>query len=81
MKQWLVAKKRSASEPVRRESASKVLQFTAMKTGGGETRLGEELDPVNVMVIGHVALNYPIPSNDSHLYTWGTVTEVSLGGY
>jgi hypothetical protein len=35
----------------------------------GKARLGEELDPVDVMVIGHVALNYPIPSNDSHLYT------------
>jgi hypothetical protein len=48
---------------------------------GGETRLGEELNPVDVVVIGHVALNYPIPPNNSHLYTWGTVMEVSLGGY
>jgi hypothetical protein len=51
------------------------------KNRGRETRLGEELDPVDVMVIGHGSLNYPIPSNDSHLYTCGTVREVSLGGY
>jgi CobQ-like glutamine amidotransferase family enzyme len=48
---------------------------------GRETRLGKELDPVDVVVIGHGSLNYPLPSNNSHLYTWGTVTEVSLGGY
>jgi hypothetical protein len=36
---------------------------------GRKPRLGEERDLVDVMVIGHVALNYPIPSNDSHLYT------------
>jgi CobQ-like glutamine amidotransferase family enzyme len=47
---------------------------------GRKTRLGKELDPVDVVVIGHGSLNYPIPSNDSHLYTWGTVTEVSLWG-
>jgi hypothetical protein len=51
------------------------------KNRGGEPRLGEEFDPVDVVVIGHVSLNYPTPSNDSHLYTWGIVTEVSLGGY
>jgi hypothetical protein len=48
---------------------------------GRETRLGEEFDPVDVVVIGHVSLNYPTPFNDSHLYTWGIVTEVSLGGH
>jgi CobQ-like glutamine amidotransferase family enzyme len=48
---------------------------------GRETRLGEEFDPVDVVVIGHVLLNYPTPSNDSHLYTWGIVTAVSLGGH
>jgi hypothetical protein len=48
---------------------------------GREMRLGEEFDPVDVVVIGHVSLNYPTPSNDSHLYTWGIVTEVLLGGY
>jgi hypothetical protein len=47
---------------------------------GRKTRLGEEFDPVDVVVIGHVSINYPIPSNDSHLYTWGIVTEVSLKG-
>jgi CobQ-like glutamine amidotransferase family enzyme len=51
------------------------------KNRGRETRLGEEFDPVGVVVIGHVSLNYPTPSNNSHLYTWGIVTEVSLGGY
>jgi hypothetical protein len=51
------------------------------KNRGREMRLGEEFDPVDVVVIGHVLLNYPTPSNDSHLYTWGTVMEVSLGGY
>jgi hypothetical protein len=48
---------------------------------GREMRLGEEFDPVDVVVIGHVSLNCPTPSNDSHLYTWGIVMEVSLGGY
>jgi hypothetical protein len=48
---------------------------------GREMRLGEEFDPVDVVVIRHDSLNYPTPSNDSHLYTWGIVTEVSLGGY
>jgi hypothetical protein len=48
---------------------------------GREMRLGEEFDPVDVVVIGHGSLNYPTPTNNSHLYIWGTVTEVSLGGY
>jgi hypothetical protein len=48
---------------------------------GRKARLGEELDPIDIVVIRHVLLNYPTPPNDSHLYTWGIVTEVSLRGY
>jgi hypothetical protein len=39
------------------------------KNRRGEARLEEELDPVDIMVIGHSALNYSTPSNDSCLYT------------
>jgi hypothetical protein len=41
IKQRLVAKKRSASGPVRWERASKVVQFTATKTGGEKRELGK----------------------------------------
>jgi hypothetical protein len=37
---------------------------------GKEMRLGEEFDPVDVVVIGHVHYTIQHPSNDSHLYTW-----------
>jgi hypothetical protein len=47
----------------------------------GKARLREELDPVDVMIIRHMALNYSNLSNDSHLYTGGTVMDVSLKGY
>jgi hypothetical protein len=40
MKQRLVAKQRSASEPVRRDKASNVIQFTPIKTGGEKRDLG-----------------------------------------
>jgi hypothetical protein len=36
---------------------------------GGKARLREELNPVDVMKVGHIALNYSPPSNSSHLYT------------
>jgi hypothetical protein len=31
------------------------------KDGRGEARLREELDPVDIVVIGHASLNYPSP--------------------
>jgi hypothetical protein len=41
MKQRLVAKKRSASGPFKRERVSKVVQFTATKTGGEKRDFGK----------------------------------------
>jgi hypothetical protein len=46
--------------------------------GGREERSFIEMNPVNVVVIGHKLLNYPIPSSDLLLYTLGSVKEVSL---
>jgi hypothetical protein len=40
MKQRLVAKQRSASEPVKRDRASNIIQFTPTKTGEEKRDLG-----------------------------------------
>jgi hypothetical protein len=38
------------------------------KDGRGETRLGVEFNPMGVMVVRHIELNYPLPFNYSRLY-------------
>jgi hypothetical protein len=43
-------------------------------------RLGIEFDPVGVVIVGHIKLNYPLSFNYSRLYIWGTAMEVSLKG-
>jgi hypothetical protein len=50
------------------------------KDGRREAGLGIEFNPVGVMIIGHLELNYPLSINYSCLYIWGMVTEVSLKG-
>jgi hypothetical protein len=34
----------------------------------GEMRLGVEFDPMGVMIVRHIELNYPLPFNYSRLY-------------
>jgi hypothetical protein len=46
--------------------------------GGRKERVFIEPNPVDVVVIGHVLLNYPTPSSDPLLYTLRSVREVSL---
>jgi hypothetical protein len=43
-------------------------------------RLGIEFNPVGMVIVGHVKLNYPLSLDYSCLYIWGIVTEVSLKG-
>jgi hypothetical protein len=46
--------------------------------GGRKERAFIEPNPVDVVVIGHVLLNYPTPSSDPVLYILGSVREISL---
>jgi hypothetical protein len=46
--------------------------------GGRKESSFIKVDPVDVVVIGHDVLNYPIPSRNPLLYTLGSVKEVSL---
>jgi hypothetical protein len=45
---------------------------------GQEERSFIKVDPVDVVVIRHDLLNYPIPSSNPLLYTLRSVKEVSL---
>jgi hypothetical protein len=66
---------------VRKRKGRKLGDGNGKRKGGRhfhDKRSFIETNPVDVVVIGHDLLNYPIPSSDPLLYTLGSVKDVSL---